>query len=141
VNRLCVDRLLGVFFMFCSADQEPATVERNERIHAHLRKFLDACGDDYVNLQQEQLLALERQFRPDGAFARLMHADELLTALPAFLSPVWLLPHRLDRKVQISLSSKLVHWVCTKRLVDFRAHREDLILFRRAQDAASQRGP
>jgi len=102
---------------------------------------LDACGDDYVNLQQSQLLDLERQFRPDGAFARLMRADELIAALPAFLSPVWLMANRVDRKVQISHSSKLVHWLCSKNLVDFRANRENLILFRKAQEAAAERGP
>ncbi|NMR29509.1 hypothetical protein [Crystallibacter degradans] len=44
--------------------------------------------------------------------------------------------HGVDRKVQISHSDRLVRWICGERLVDFRAHRMDLLHFRSAHDQA-----
>ncbi|NMR29508.1 hypothetical protein [Crystallibacter degradans] len=83
-----VDKLLRMFFLRYSLSQKPVTVDRCNRIEIHLRHFLDLCGEDYVAPEQRQLLELERQFQTHGsAFARLMHAGELLAALPEFLAP------------------------------------------------------
>ena len=39
-----MDRLLGVFFLFCSAEQTPATVERYRRVYEHLRLYLEPAA-------------------------------------------------------------------------------------------------
>lgn len=136
-GRPNVDKLLRMFFLRYNLSQKPVTVTRCNRIEIHLRHFLDICAEDYLAPEQRQLLELERQFQPYGsAFARLMHAGELLAALPEFLAPEWLMDHGVDRKVQISHSDRLVRWICGERLVDSRAHRMDLLHFRTAHDQA-----
>jgi hypothetical protein len=124
----------------CRARQ-PVTIDRYLRIDEHLRTYLEARGQDRLCSDDALLLAAEREFQPLGAFCRIMHADALLAALPDFLGADWLMPQGLDRKVQISQSSRLVHWLIRGRVVDFRRQQPDLVRFRTMLDGLQHRPP
>lgn len=134
-----VDQILTRYFSASSAGKHPATVERYDRVLQHLRLFLEDEGDSTVSGETAELLALERQFEPDAAFARLLGAEELVFALPRFLNSFWLLPDFHDRLAQISLVSRLVQWLCSRELVDSRWHRHAVMQTRAAAEKARRR--
>jgi len=121
--------------------RQPVTIDRYLRIDEHLRTYLEARGQDRICTGNVLLLAAEREFQPLGAFCRIMHADALLAALPEFLGTEWLMPRRLDCKVQISQSSRLVHWLIRNHVVDFRRQQPDLVRFRTMLAGLQQRPP
>jgi hypothetical protein len=131
--------LLDRFLEHCCRGKQPVTIDRYLRIDAHLRLFLETRGRECLTAENARWLAFEHQFQPYGAFCRLLHADALLTALPDFLEDSWLMPHGIDCRVQLSQSSRLVHWLVGNRLVDYRRHRQDLVRFGAALDALQRR--
>ncbi|SDH47620.1 hypothetical protein SAMN04488693_101351 [Arthrobacter subterraneus] len=139
MNQIPVEQVLGRYFSASAAGRHPATVERYGRVLAHLRFFLEQEGDSTVSADVGALLALERQFEPEGAFERLLGAEQLVYALPRFLSPPWLLPDFHDRLAQISLVSRLVQWLCSRELVDSRWHRHAVMQTRAAAEKARRR--
>jgi hypothetical protein len=134
-----VSQLLERFLVECCRGKQPVTIDRYIRIDAHLRLFLGTRGRDHLSSDDAQWLALECQFQPFGAFCRLLHADALLAALPDFLAGNWLMPHGADCRVQVSQSSRLVHWLIRSGLVDFRQQQQDLLRFGAALDARQRR--
>jgi hypothetical protein len=139
MNQIPVDQVLRRYFSASAAGRHPATVERYERVLAHLRLFLEEEGDSTVSLETAELLALERQFEPEGAFGRILGAEQLVFALPRFLSSTWLLTDFHDRLAQISLVSRLVQWLCSRELVDSRWHRHAVMQTRAAAERARRR--
>ncbi|NKX53517.1 hypothetical protein [Arthrobacter mobilis] len=130
-----INEVLARFLEHCCRGRQPVTVDRYLRINEHLKLFLETRGQDHVCAEDARWLAFERQFQPYGAFCRLLRADALLAALPEFLGGSWLMPHGVDCRVQASQSSRLVHWLICRGLVDFRRQQQDLVRFRAALDA------
>lgn len=141
MNQISVDQVLARYFSASSAGRHPATVERYGRVLAHLRVFLEEEGDSTVSAETAALLDLERQFEPVGAFGRVLGAEQLVFALPRFLSASWLLADFHDRLAQISLVSRLVQWLCSRELVDSRWHRHAVMQTRAAAEKARRRAP
>lgn len=139
MNQIPVDQVLLRFFSASAAGRHPATVERYGRVLVHLRDFLEREGDDMVDTDSAALLALERQFEPGNAFGRVLGAEQLVFALPRFLSNTWLLADFHDRLAQISLVSRLVQWLCSRELVDSRWHRHAVMQTRAAAEKARRR--
>lgn len=139
MNRIPVDQVLTRYFTASAVGRHPATVERYGRVLAHLRLFLKEEGDSTVSAETAALLALERQFEAEGAFERLLGAEQLILALPSFLSSTWLLADFHDRLAQISLVSRLVQWLCSRELVDIRWHRQAVMQTRAAAEKARRR--
>ncbi|GAB3544476.1 hypothetical protein GCM10027404_01250 [Arthrobacter tumbae] len=139
MTQIPVDQILTRYFSASAAGRHPATVERYGRVFNHLRLFLDQEGHSTVSVDTAALLALERQFEPAGAFERVLGAEELVFALPRFLSGAWLLPDFHDRLAQISLISRLVQWLCSRELVDSRWHRHAVMQTRAAAEKARRR--
>lgn len=139
MNQISVDQILGRYFSASAAGRHPATVERYERVLAHLQLFLEKEGDSTVSEDAAALLALERQFHPEGAFGRVLGPEQLVFALPRFLSSPWLLADFHDRLAQISLISRLVQWLCSRELVDSRWHRHAVMQTRAAAEKARRR--
>lgn len=73
------------------------------------------------------MLEAEREFEAVGAFARTMHAEDLLFVLPLFLTSPWLLPMPLEQRVQLDLAEDLTAWVLHSGLVQ-REGRECLLM-------------
>ncbi|MCG2621523.1 hypothetical protein LVY72_06290 [Arthrobacter sp. I2-34] len=136
-----INQLLVRFLEHRCRGRKPVTIDRYLRIDVHLRLYLESRGPDRLCPDDAHLLAAERQFQPFGAFCRIMYADALLAALPDFLGIDWLMPQRLDCTVQISQSSRLVHWLVRGRVVDFRRQQHDLVRFRAALDALPRSRP
>jgi hypothetical protein len=136
MNQIPVDQVLVRYFAASASGRHPATVERYGRVLAHLRVFLEQEGDSVVSAETASLLALERQFQAEGAFERILNAEQLVFALPRFLSSPWLLADFHDRLAQISLVSRLVQWLCSRELVDSRWHRHAVMQTRAAAEKA-----
>lgn len=139
MNQIPIDQVLTRYFSASAAGKHPATVERYGRVMAHLQLFLELEGDSVVSAETASLLALERQFEAKGAFERILGAEQLVFALPRFLSTTWLLGDFHDRLAQISLVSRLVQWLCTRELVDSRWHRHAVMQTRAAAEKARRR--
>ncbi len=139
MSQIPVNQILARYFSVSSAGKHPATIGQYKRVLAQLQQFLEQEGDASVAPESAKLLALERQFEPDGAFGRVLGAEDLVFALPRFLSQRWLMPNFHDRLAQISLTSRLVQWLCSRELVDSRWHRHAVMQTRAAAERARRR--
>ena len=113
-----VDEILESFFVGSCDDKLPATAQRYTRVRTQLQLFLEADGWEFLTPDAAALLELERAFTPRNGFGRLFGAEDLLYALHGFLGPRWLLPGVQDRRTQVSLTRRLVQWLCSASLVD-----------------------
>lgn len=118
MDKLTVEQILRTFFTLSAEGKQTATAQRYARVLAQLRLYLEADGWIYLTPDRAALLDLERAFDPENAFARLFDAEDLLYTLHGFLAPQWLLPGLQDRRTQVSLTSRLVQWLCSRALVD-----------------------
>jgi hypothetical protein len=83
---------------------------RRARIVRTAERFydcLEAEAERFATDGERAMLALERQFSPTGAAARVMPMDALPDALRAFLSPAWLPADPQDRRVQVQMVGAL----------------------------------
>ncbi|WP_155850185.1 hypothetical protein [Arthrobacter sp. Br18] len=131
-----VDTILKRFFAASGHGRHPETQLRYARVQRQLRLFLEKDGISLLSAPSAQLLGLEAQFQPDSAYARVLGAEELLHALPTFLTGPHLLPDFHDRLAQISLASRLAQWLCSRQLVERTSSWEDVVLTRAAAERA-----
>lgn len=118
MDKFTVEEILRTFFTFSAEGKQTATAARYGRVLAQLRLYLETDGWMYLTPDRAALLDLERAFAPENAFVRLFDAEDLLYTLHGFLGPQWLLPGLQDRRTQVSLTSRLVQWLCSRALVD-----------------------
>lgn len=118
MDKFTVEEILRTFFTLSAEGKQTATAARYARVLAQLRLYLETDGWMYLTPDRAVLLDLERSFNPEHAFARIFDAEDLLYTLHGFLDPQWLLPGLQDRRTQVSLTSRLVQWLCSRALVD-----------------------
>ena len=135
-----VDTILSSFFTFTCAGRQIPTRARYLRVEVQLRRYLEAEGAAVLGPEDAALLELERGLEPDAAFARLFGASELAHALTGFLRQEWLLPDLQDRRTQVSLTPRLIQWLCNCHLLDPRVH-GTAIRSTRAAAAWARKGP
>ncbi|MCC9195748.1 hypothetical protein QNO08_14150 [Arthrobacter sp. zg-Y820] len=135
-----IDSILDSFFASSCIGKQIPTGVRYLRVGAHLRDYLEMEGERILCAEDAELLDLERSLDPDSAFARLFGAEVLAYLLSGFLEPEWLLPDLQDRRTQISLTPRLIQWLCNCRLLDPRRDRA-AIHSTRAAAAWARRGP
>jgi hypothetical protein len=116
-NRPHIDEILVAFFDREREGKKGLTLQRIDLVERMLRQFLDAEGNRVLVDDDRILLEAEREFEPDGAFARTMHADDLVFALPIFLDSSDML-EPLDRRVQLRMADRLVGTILRGRLVN-----------------------
>jgi hypothetical protein len=116
-NRPNIDEILVEFFGREREGKRGLTLQRIDLAERMLRGFLEAEGNRILVDDDLVLLAAEREFEPDGAFVRTMHADDLIFALPIFLNSADSL-EPLDRRVQLRMADRLVGTILRKRLVN-----------------------
>ena len=131
-----VDTVLRRFFAASSPARHPESLLRYERVQAHLRAYLEEEAAARLDPDDQELVELERQFSPATAYCTLMGSRPLLRALPGFLAPQSLLPDFHDRLAQISITSRLAQWLCSRRLVEREGSRQDVVLTRAAAEQA-----
>lgn len=130
------DTILRRFFAASGHTRHPESLLRYERVQCHLRDYLETVAATRLERVDQELLALERQFGTTEPYVRVMGAQQLLHALPEFLSSPQLLPDFHDRLAQISVASRLAQWLCSRRLVAREDSRRDLVLTRAAAEQA-----
>ena len=135
-----IDSVLDSFFASSCIGKQIPTGVRYLRVGMHLRKYLETDGERILCPKDAVLLDLERSLEPDSAFARLFGAEVLAYALSGFLEPEWLLPDLQDRRTQVSLTPRLIQWLCNCHLLDPRRDRA-AIHSTRAAAAWARRGP
>ena len=91
---------------------------RVETAERHLRLCMEVDGRRILTTGDQAVLDLERQFAPHDAFARTMHAEDLLTVLSVYVREPWLLPDRVDRGVQLRFADALAGLLLGRGLVD-----------------------
>lgn len=138
--RQSVEQILDSFFSFSCAGKQTPTRARYLRVAARLREYLEAEGPGVLDAGDRVLLELERSLQPASAFARLFGAAELAYALSGFLAPEWAMADLQDRRTQVSLTPRLIQWLCNCHLLDPGLHRP-AIRDTRAAAAAARKGP
>lgn len=116
--RESIDSILESFFTFSCIGKQIPTRARYLRVAAQLRAYLETDGSGILGAEDAALLDLERSLEPDSAFARLFGAEVLAYTLAGFLEPQWLLPDLQDRRTQVSLTPRLIQWLCNCHLLD-----------------------
>lgn len=109
---------------------------RIETAERQLRQCLESDGPRILTDGDKALLEIERQFAPAGAFARTMHADDLIFALTIYVHEPWLLDDRVDRAVQLRFADSLTGLIVGRRLIDRQQYACPLIDLRGGIDAA-----
>lgn len=98
-----------------SADQSVRT--RTALVREHLARHLEAEGPNELTNSQLALLEADRQFNPDGAFARTMHAAELYYVLSRYALPQFAMAGSLQRHAQLDVTSALAAHLWARRLI------------------------
>lgn len=121
------DTVLRRFFAASSPAPHPESLLRYERVQVQLRAYLEEEAAALLLPIDQELVALERQFSPATAYCAVLGAHHLLHALPGFLAPHRLLPDFHDRLAQISITSRLAQWLCSRGLVESEPGRQGLV--------------
>jgi hypothetical protein len=105
--QVTIDSLLTTFF---DHQREQCSGVRRSRItliEKLLRECLEQEGERFLVGRDQVVLAAEREFHAVGAFARTMHADDLIYVLPLFLQDERLQENPLVRRLQLQLTDAL----------------------------------
>jgi hypothetical protein len=120
--RPVIDDILAKFFAAELEEEHGAARERIEFVDVTLRHYLEAEGKRVLTPDDLTLLRCEREFDADGAFARTMHADDLILAIAGYLGAV--APcEPLVLRAQLRTVERLIASVLAQRLVNA----EDLV--------------
>lgn len=114
-----IEELLFHFFARQAAGKTGKRLRRVQEVERHLREYLETAGHRSLTTGGLGILNLERQFHPDDAFIRCMHADDLLYTLTTFIEPAWLPDDRVQARVQVGIVEKLMKWLREHRLVTY----------------------
>ena len=117
-TRPTINHILTQFFAAEAEGMKGVRRQRVDRVERALRNCLESEGHRVLIDRDRAVLHAEREFDPDDAFARMMHADDLVFALPLFLEPLWLRADPSDRRIQLALVDKLTGYLLRGRLID-----------------------
>jgi hypothetical protein len=102
------DEVLRGFFREQTVGLTPRRTDRMHRAEADLRACLTGLAPLLFTDQERALLALEQQFDPSDAAARVASAEAVLLVLPVFLDePRWHGIDLEDRRLRIRLARSL----------------------------------
>ncbi|MCU1403992.1 MAG: hypothetical protein JWQ43_295 [Glaciihabitans sp.] len=100
---LSIDHILQSFFRKMRAGPAVDDRERFIRVEPQLRRCLNAEAERILPADKRTIYNAEREFDPQGAFARTMAASELIVAFLVFLEERWLLPDERDQRMQLNV--------------------------------------
>jgi len=112
-----IEEILNEFFSGQLDGKTGLRRKRIEFVYSRLRECLEAEGPRVLVTSDLVLLAAEREFHPDDAFIRTMHADDLIYTLDSFVRDPWLSENATDRRVQLRLVDALAGTVLGKGLI------------------------
>lgn len=106
------DAAISDFFLLERARTSGARQRRLERATDELRQCFEAVADRILTTPELAVRELERQFRPEGAAARVADAYALLYVLPIWLDdPRWHGTDLEDRRLRVQLTMPLARFV------------------------------
>jgi len=133
-----IDGILAEFFSRHLEGKAGLRRKRIERVEQRLRECLEMEGHRVLVTSDLVLLEAEREFHPDDAFARTMHADDLIYVLDTFVRDPWLSQDPTDRRVQLRVTDALAGAILGHRLVDRQQMMCPLLDLRAAIDDAQR---
>ncbi|HEY4268211.1 MAG TPA: hypothetical protein VGM94_08480 [Galbitalea sp.] len=99
------DAAISDFFLLAQARASGARQRRLERAADDLRQCFEAVAERILTTPELAMLDLERQFRPEGAAARVSDACALLDMLPSWLEESrWHGDDLEDRRLRVQLT-------------------------------------
>jgi hypothetical protein len=113
-----IDEILHVFFLQRLDGTGGVTRKRILLIERALRACLEEVGSRILTNRDVAILTLERAIDPHDAFARTMFADDLIFALPLFISEPYLFAGLTERTLQLRITGALKRFVTRSGLVD-----------------------
>ncbi|HEV7948664.1 MAG TPA: hypothetical protein VGP24_02740 [Glaciihabitans sp.] len=116
-QRPTINDILVPFFNRYVSENSGVRRHRIVLSESQLRKALETEGERVLLPAEQAILGAEREFGHIDTFARVMHADDLIFALPLALHPTYLLPDPLDQRVQLEMYDRLTGNVIAARLI------------------------
>jgi hypothetical protein len=112
-----INIVLDDFFTSYKPAATSALRRRIELVRSDLLTHLELEGPRILTAGQLALLATEKQFNPDGAFARTGHADDLYYALEHYLIPAHAQAGLDQRELQLDVVAALAAKLWAERLI------------------------
>jgi hypothetical protein len=116
--RRTIDEILQPFFAALAHGKKGLTLRRIQEVERHLRQCGESEAERVLIASDLAVLAAERQFDPDGAVARVMHADDLVFILAIFVQPDWQPSDPVQRRMQLRITEQLALNLVRRRLID-----------------------
>ena len=113
-----IAHILNDFFEGKLAAKKGLSRSRIEQVERELRSCLEAEAERILVTGDLIVLAAERQFHPEDAVARTMHADDLIFVLTIFTTDPWLPEDRTQRRVHLTIVEALTANILNRRLVN-----------------------
>ena len=147
-----IDVLLQDYFHHAREQANGIALTRLDIVERELREYLEREGHRVLTTGGLAILDAERQFDPHGAFARCMHAGDLVFVLPGYLagSAGDHLLRRARAKHVEALTARILRYRLVDRsdyscpLIDLRValdrSRDDVVRMRREKQLADERG-
>lgn len=117
-TRRTIDEILQPFFAAQADRKKGLTLRRIQEVERHLRACSESEAERILIPSDLAVLAAEREFNPDGAVARVMHADDLIFILAIFVQPGWQPSDPVQRRVQLRITEQLAVLLIRRRLID-----------------------
>lgn len=117
-SQLTVDQLFTDFFARMRAQHSGVRLARVHRVEAALRQCAEADGARILIARDPQILEAEKQFAPEGAFARIAHGDDLIFVLAMFVESKRLLDDVEDRRMQLRAAEGLARYAVARCELD-----------------------
>lgn len=91
--------------------------QRVSAVRTDLEAHLEAEGPRILTSGQLAILSKEREFAPESAFLRTMHADDLYYALQHYLHPAHAMAGLEQHEAQLDVVGALAEWLWRGRLI------------------------
>lgn len=117
-TRPTIDEILQPFFESQVTRKKGLGLRRIEEVERRLRVCSESEAERILIASDLAVLAAERQFDPDGAVARVMHADDLVFILAIFVQSDWQPSDPMQRRVQLRVTEQLAGYLVRRRLID-----------------------
>jgi hypothetical protein len=102
-----ISDVLDGFFANYQPAASPSVRARISAVRADFERHLEIEGPRILTPGQLAILNTEKQFKPEGAFARTMHAAELYHALEHYLDPAHAQLGLEQRETQVDVVAAL----------------------------------
>lgn len=113
-----INDILESFFLAQKAGVHPDLAKRIDAVEYRLRDCIETEAFRILEDSDAHTLRQEREVRPEGAVARLMHADDLIFLLSIFVEPKWRPLESAQRAIHFALTDQLARFMVDRNLVD-----------------------